>query len=292
MSSKQATDKTAAAEAGQIVLGARRYAITRNFGVLPASIASAEVSQIAVDRASRVHVLRRGVGVPVVVYEPDGTFVAAYGQGLMFDPHGITIDHFDRVFIVDRDAHHVLCFDLDGTFRFGFGERHRPQWNAPFNHPTKVAVAADGEIYVADGYGNGCVHRFDPEGRYRSSFGVIGHGTGCFLTPHSVLVDRQNRIVVCDRENHRVQRFDRNGVWISTWNGLSLPMDCCEMPDGVILVTDQVPSVTAFAPDGYRLGRARPSINGAHGIARDHAGSLYLAELRPNSITKLTLIAE
>lgn len=292
MPSQPDLDTTVGAEAPQIILGDIRYRVIRDFGILPPSVVSAEVSQIAVDSRSRVHVARRGAGVPVVVYEADGTFTHAYAHGLMFDAHGITIDRYDRVFIVDRDAHQVLCFDRDGTFRFAFGDRHRPHWNAPFNHPTKVGVADDGEIYVADGYGNGCVHRFDPEGRYRSSFGAIGHGPGCFLTPHAVLVDKQDRVVVCDRENHRVQIFDREGAWLSTWDGLSLPMDCCEMPDGAILVTDQVPSVSVFAPDGRRLGRGRPSLNGAHGLARDLSGSVYLAELRPNGITKLEPIVD
>ena len=94
-------------------------------------------------------------------------------------------------------------------------------------------------------------------------------------------------MLVCDRENDRVQVFARDGAWLATWDGLCRPMDLCELEDGTILVTDQVPSLTAFEPDGTRLGRARPSLNGAHGIAVDGQGSLYLAEIDPTSITKL-----
>jgi hypothetical protein len=57
--------------------------------------------------------------------------------------------------------------------------------------------------------------------------------------------------------------------------------------DGVVLVTDQVPSVTAFAPDGARIDRAGPSLNGAHGIALGRTGEIYLAEIEPSSVTKL-----
>ena len=137
MTSQQHADGASLAETAQVVLGENRYAVMRNFGHLPQSVAPAEVSQIAVDSKSRVHVLRRGPGVPVVVYDADGTFVDTYAPGRMFDGHGITIDLFDRIFVVDRDAHHVMCFDLDGTFRFGIGDRHRPSWNAPFNHRTQ-----------------------------------------------------------------------------------------------------------------------------------------------------------
>ena len=65
-------------------------------------------------------------------------------------------------------------------------------------------------------------------------------------------------------------------------------MDLCERDDGVILVTDQVPSVNAFAPDGERVGRGRPSLNGAHGIALGRGGEIYLAEIDPSFVTKLT----
>ncbi len=276
-------------ETGMIVLAGRRYTVQRNFGDLPATIAPARVSMVAVDSHGRVHVLRRGP-VPAVVFDADGTFLFSYGEGHIFDPHGITIDHQNRIFIVDRDAHQVLCFRLDGALVFALGERHRPLWERPFNHPTKVAVASDGDIYVTDGYGNARVHRFDSGGSLRSSFGSIGHGPGAFMTPHSILIDGQNRVLVCDRENNRVQVFDRDGVWLASWDGLCRPMDLCALPDGTILVTDQVPSLIAFSPDGARLGRARPSLNGAHGIAVDPQASLYLAEVDPTSIAKLTLV--
>ena len=283
-------DPAAPPETGRIVLAGRRYKVQRHFGDLPETVAPARVSMVAVDRDGRLHVLRRGT-VPVVVFAADGTVLSAYGEGRIFDPHGITIDDRNRVFIVDRDAHQVLCFAADGTVLFGLGERHTPQWERPFNHPTKVAVAPDGDIYVADGYGNARVHRFDPTGQLRSSFGTIGHGPGAFLTPHSILVDARDRVLVCDRENNRVQVFDRDGTWLASWTGLCRPMDLCALPDGTILVTDQVPSLTAFAPDGVRLGRARPSLNGAHGIAAAPDGSLYLAEIDPPSITKLTPVS-
>lgn len=274
-------------ETGRIVLAGRRYVVERDFGRMPDTIAPARVSQVAVDASGRVHVLRRGA-VPVVVFAPDGAFLSSYGQGQVFDPHGISIDAADRTFVVDRDAHQVLCFGPDGILLFALGDRHQPRWQEPFNHPTQAAIAADGEIYVADGYGNGRIHRFDAEGRFLASFGSIGNAPGDFMTPHALLVDRLDRILVCDRENDRVQIFDRSGCWLASWVGLCRPMDLCEAEDGTILVTDQVPSLTCFALDGERLGRARPSLNGAHGIACAADGTLYLAEIDPTSITRLS----
>jgi NHL repeat len=276
------------ADVGLVRLGGRRYAVERNFGRAPSDLPPARISQVAVDSAGQVHVLRRGEPPPIMVFEPDGTFVRSYGAGLVFDSHGISIDAWDRVWVADRDAHQIVAFDLSGQQILHLGDRHQPKWDAPFNHPTRAAVAPDGAIFVADGYGNACIHEFSSHGEFRSSFGEIGDAQRQFMTPHSVIVDREQRLLVCDRENDRVQVLTRDGQWLADWRGLCRPMDLCERDDGVILVTDQVPSVTAFAPDGARIDRGRPSLNGAHGIALGGTGEIYLAEIEPSSVTKLT----
>jgi len=274
-----------------VVIGGVLYAVERDWAPPPAGIAAGRISTVAVDSAGRLHVLRRGANPPVLVYSADGAFVHSYGDGLVFDAHGITIDDVNRSFVVDRDAHQVLCFSPEGDVLFTLGERHLPHWGAPFNHPTDVAVAPDGDILVADGYGNGRVHVFAADGSHRLSFGAVGRAHGEFMTPHSLIVDRLNRIVVADRENNRVQRFDRSGGWLDEIGGLCRPMDLFERGDGILLVTDMIPSVGAFDPGGGRVGRGRPSLNGAHGITGDRAGNLYLAEIDPNSITRLVRVS-
>jgi peptidylglycine monooxygenase len=237
--------------------------------------------------ASRLYVLRRGANPPVLIFDAAGHFITGFGAGLIFDAHGIAVDTDNRVFVVDRDAHQVLCFSPAGELLFRLGRRHHPAWNAPFNHPTDVAVASDGDVLVSDGYGNGNVHIFSPDGTHRLIFGTVGRGRGEFMTPHALIIDRQDRVLVADRENNRIQIFDRRGAWLGEYIGLCRPMDLFERADGTVLVTDIVPSVNAFSSDGTRIDRGRPSLNGAHGITGDEAGNLYLAEINPNSVTLL-----
>ena len=90
----------------------------------------------------------------MLVVNPDGAFVRSCGRGEIFDSHDLSIDGWDRVWIADRDAHQIVVFNLEGEVLLGIGERHVPRWMAPFNHPTRATVTPDGEIYVADGYGN------------------------------------------------------------------------------------------------------------------------------------------
>lgn len=272
-----------------VTLAGKRYAIERDWGALPSDLSKAMVSQIAVDSSGRVHCFRRGEP-PVIVLAPDGSMAGHYGEGRIADSHGIYIDRQDRVFLADRDGHQIVVCTTEGRELLRLGERDAPRWQLPFNHPTDVAVAGDGEILVADGYGNARIHRFSPDGRYLGGWGELGHGPGHFMTPHAIWVDTLDRVLVADRENNRVQLFTREGAWLGEWRGLCRPMDIFVDPDGVIYVTDQVPSLTAFAPDGQRLGRCRPSLNGAHGIFGDPHGNLFLAEIQPNCVTRMRRI--
>jgi DNA-binding beta-propeller fold protein YncE len=269
-----------------VEIAGRGYEVLRNWAPAPEGAPNGRISTLAVDSEGQLYALRRGVDPPVLIYSPAGAYLRALGEGEVFDAHGIAIDAADRVFVVDRDAHEVICFSKDGDILFRLGTRHRPHWAEPFNHPTDVAVAQDGEIYISDGYGNGRVHAFTPDGALRLSFGAIGHRAGEFMTPHALLIDRQNRVVVVDRENNRIQRFDRDGEFLHEIRGLCRPMDVFERDDGILLATDLVPSVGAFTEDGARAGRGRPSLTGAHGITGDRAGTLYLAEI-DNAITCL-----
>jgi DNA-binding beta-propeller fold protein YncE len=278
-------------ERARVVLNGSAFEVEREWGASLADLPPGRVSQVAVDSTGRIHVLRRSRSL-VAVVGPEGQFLFSYGAAEIFDGHGISVDHLDRIWVADRDAHQIMCFSVEGELLSSLGRRHQPRWRAPFNHPTKVAVAPDGEIYVADGYGNAQVHRFSASGDHIGSIGEVGHQPGAFMTPHALIIDRQDRVLVCDRENDRVQVFDRAGRWLTEWRGLFRPMDLAERPDGTILVTDQVPSVTCFAPSGERLGRCRPSLNGAHGIAVDTGGNLYLAETSPAFLTRLRLCPE
>jgi len=170
------------------------------------------------------------------------------------------------------------------------GERHTPRLGGVFNHPTDVAMAADGEFYVSDGYGNSLVHRFSPDGTLIQSWGRGGTGPGEFSTPHGIWVDRQDRVLVADRENDRIQLFTRDGEFIEAWGDLQHPMDIYEDAEGMVFVTDCVPRLTMFAPDGSIAGRCRPTWDSPHGVWGNKRGDIFLAEQTPNRVTKLTAL--
>ncbi len=268
-----------------VVLGTRRYRVQPSWACLPGGGPLEALSQVAVDSSGRVYALQR-TDPPVRVFEPDGRYVMTIGDGLILDSHGIAVDPQDRIWVADRDAHQLVAFDRDGHVLARLGDRGEPRLELPFNHPTDVAFAADGEIYVSDGYGNARVHRFAPDGRHLGSWGEPGRGPAQFSTPHAVWVDNRDRVLVADRENDRIQVFDREGRFLTMWDDVYRPMDIFETPEGV-LVSDQVPRVTLFDHDGQVAGRCRPVLNGAHGIWGSPDGSIYCAEMIPSRLTRL-----
>ena len=152
-------------------------------------------------------------------------------------------------------------------------------------------MAVDGEIYVSDGYGNSVVHRFAGDGALRQTWGGRGAGSGEFTTPHCIWVDRMDRVYVADRENNRLQVFDRDGAHLAEWGDFYHPMKIYVDDRDLVFVTDQIPRISVLDPSGELVGRCRGAINGAHGLWGDRAGNLYLAELPPEQVTRLTLLS-
>ncbi|MEZ4522078.1 MAG: peptidyl-alpha-hydroxyglycine alpha-amidating lyase family protein [Thermomicrobiales bacterium] len=268
----------------------RRYRVERPWGETPPGINIDVVSQVAVDSDDNVYVAQR-IDPPIVVFDSKGNYLRSWGTGVIADAHGIFITPDDFVLVVDRDAHQVLGFSPEGDLQMEISERHNPGFQQPFNHPCDVAVASDGEIYVCDGYANSVVHRFAADGSWIATWGEPGSGPGQFTTPHAIWVTTDGRVLVADRENNRIQVFDRDGGYLTESGDHYHPMDIYADAEGLIYVTDQVPRLSQLDSDGILIGRCRPVLNGAHGVWGDSRGNLYLAESAPqNRITKLNLI--
>ena len=271
-----------------LVVGTSEYVydVVRPWGRLPDGMRFGPVSNVAVDSRDRVYVYQRE-DPPVLVFDSDGRFVTAWGTGRLIDAHGLYIAPDDHIYLCNRDEHEVLKLTPEGKIVLTLGQRGKPALQAPFNHPTDVAVGPDGSIYVSDGYGNSAVHRFSPDGRHLLSWGTPGAGRGQFTTPHAVWVDARARVFVADRENNRVQLFSPEGDYYGEWGDLYHPMDIYIDRGGTVYVTDQIPRITMFSPEGKLLARGRPVNVGAHGVWGDSQGNLYLAEVSLNQVSKL-----
>jgi DNA-binding beta-propeller fold protein YncE len=216
--------------------GAHRYAAQDDWAQLPDGWSLVEVAGVATDRAGRVFVFNRGAH-PLIVFDRDGRFLTAWGEGLFTRPHGITIGPDETVFCVDDAGHIVRTFTSDGqplgvlgaggqasnTGATTVDYRTIRRSAGPFNFPTNLAVGPGGELFVADGYGNARVHRFAGDGRWLASWGEPGDGLGEFHVPHGIAVDPAGIVYVADRENSRIQRFTTGGEFIDQWSEIARP---------------------------------------------------------------------
>jgi sugar lactone lactonase YvrE len=222
-----------------MALGAHRleYEVIEGWEQMPDGWSFVEVAGVACDSKDRVYVFNRGEH-PVIVFDKDGKFLDAWGEGVFPNAHGIYIDTDDNLYLADNHDHTVRKCTPDGKVLFTLGESGKPAdtgWHlnqspvdheaGPFNGVTNAAVGPKGEIFIADGYGNARVHVFSAEGKLLRSWGTPGTGEGEFNLPHAIAVDSAANVYVADRENSRIQIFDTQGNFKREWAWVGRPDD-------------------------------------------------------------------
>lgn len=213
------------------------YEVVEGWEQMPDGWSFVEVAGVATDSRDRVYVFCRG-DHPMIVFDKEGQFLSAWGEGVFNNPHGVFIDGKDQVWCVDNGDHTVRRFDTAGALQQTIGEAgHEADTGfaldaspvqkgaGPFNRCTNVAVLPNGDFYVADGYGNARVHKFGKDGTLQFSWGEPGAGPGQFNLPHGIAVDSAGLVYVADRENSRVQIFSPKGDYLREWNWTARPCD-------------------------------------------------------------------
>ena len=163
-----------------------------------------------------------------------------------------------------------------------------PRAAGPFNYPSEMVPSPSGDLYVSDGYRNARVHRFTADGELKQSWGQPGKTEpGHFHLPHSLLVDDDSTVFVCDRENHRIQVFDGDGEFQAIWTDIQRPMDISEGKDGLLYVSegsrdDSQSRFSVLDKQGTVLGRF--NARGGHGSWVDAHGDIYVGT--PTSVDK------
>ena len=129
------------------------------------------------------------------------------------------------------------------------------------------------------------MHKYSKEGERLLTWGDGGRGPGQFAVVHNIGCDKTGRVLVCDRENNRVQIFDSDGKYIEEWTDVVAPGDVWVTDDNTIYVVEQGGSgrVGVWTPEGKLLCRFAGSegdvMQAPHGICVDDEGSIYVAEI-------------
>jgi hypothetical protein len=165
------------------------------------------------------------------------------------EPKGEYDNGFDNLWClaVDTDNGHfylggmegcqtVLQYDLSGNVTKMFSDIN----------PTALELDGNGFLYaVHRRAGQYEVVKVDIADGTSRSFGATGSANGTFTNPYDVAVDSDGFILVADRGNHRVQKFDHLGRYVGQFNftdmgngTLDSPLSVCVDGDDNILVLE------------------------------------------------------
>jgi sugar lactone lactonase YvrE len=269
-----------------------KYVVNKAWAQLPADLPwNGSTSSIAPDGKGNVVVFVRAMSF-FRMFTTEGKFVRSWGEASLFtQPHSLLFDRDGFVWTTDTTGQVVYKFDATGKLQLTLGKKGMAGDNASqelFNQPSAVAVASNGDIYVADGYGNSRVVHFNKDGKFiRIIGGTKGSGPGQLQLPHGVVIDSGGRILVGDSDNRRIAVFDKDGKFVENWPFPSR--------GGMVITADDtvyVSDVNAGSISILKNGKLLDTIGGLgrpHGIGLDKDGTLYAADAMGRSVTQIAL---
>lgn len=263
------------------------------------------ISGLAIDQQDRIYAFNRGPK-PVMVFDRDGKLVLSGADqtinGKTLNPsylHSGGVDWEGNVYIIERDSHRIVKLSptLD-TFLLQIGTTDvKGNDGTHLDLPSGLAILRNGNIVVTDGYGNNRVAMFGKDGTFirqvakgSGGFDDKGTGPGEWHLPHKLAVDADENLYIVDRENHRVQVFDKNLKYLrelghADWNpwdiGISRKgtdgfgyiadhalerMHKISLKDGKILAT--------WGKQGLGPGE----LDWVHAVVVDSTGAVYAAD--------------
>jgi hypothetical protein len=259
---------------------------------------------------------------------PNYKFIKEWGPGNYAESfaHGVRVDKDDNVWIIDEGSNMVVKFNTRGLPVEWLGrtpeaisylqsnlERQgatnpaladRPQHPVgrvgQFDRPTDVAWDSQGNIFVADGYGNSRVVKIAPGGKWLKWVGTYGSDKDQFKTPHSIAADAQDNMYIAEQGNRRVQVYDDNLNYLRTISGVGTPYGVCVTsgsPQYLFVGDGRTGKLYKLTLDGKVLGVAQTSMgHGAddtgdilHAIACPTPNTLYLGSAAMWDVQKITI---
>jgi DNA-binding beta-propeller fold protein YncE len=250
----------------------------------------------------------------VLEFDPSGRLVRSFGAGAFVFPHGMHVDRDGNVWVTDAQGgkgkgHQVLKFSPTGTILLTLGKAGvAGSGTDEFNQPSDVAVAPNGDIFVADGHDTGSnmrIVKFNKDGKFIKTWGKPGSGPGEFNVPHSLTFDSRGRLFVADRANNRIQIFDQEGTFLEEWKQFSR-LSGIHIDKNDVLYGADSESNTKRNPGwqrGIRVGSARDgkviafipdpeknpdasATSGSEGVTADAHGNIFGAEVGPKMVKK------
>jgi DNA-binding beta-propeller fold protein YncE len=268
------------------------YQLVDNWAQFPPGVTKwGAATGVDVDAHGNVYVLQRNEAMPVMVFDRQGKFLRGWGQGMIKTTHFLRVDRSGSVWVTDRGNMQAFKFSPEGKLLMTLGQKGVTGDNDShdtFNGMADLAVAKNGDIFIADGEGpNTRVVKFSSGGKFIKWWGGKGAGPGQFNVPHSIAIDSKGRIYVADRSNNRIQIFDRSGKFLNQWTNFGTPWGLFIKGDSIYVVDGTANNCLLIA--STKDGKVREKIEGlsnATAVAVDSNDNIYVGEVNGTNVKK------
>lgn len=201
-----------------------QYKIDLNWGALNSSFYPVkDCHEIVQDPQGRIIVLTNHTQNNVLIYDKSGKLLDVWGKDYP-GAHGLTISDEGGesfLYIADNERHEVIKTTLDGqeVMVLSWPEESGRYESATQYIPTETAVAPNGDIYVADGYGAQHILHYNEKGKLKNIFGGRGEGDNYFDNAHGICIDTRTRkptLLITARQRNQLKRFSLKGKHLET----------------------------------------------------------------------------
>jgi len=268
------------------------YQAVDNWAQFPPEVTKwGSATGVDVDAQDNVYVLHRNPAMPVMVFDRNGKYLRSWGKGMFKTTHFLRVDRFGKVWVTDRGHMQAFQFSPEGKLLMTIGKQDVTGDNFShdsFNGMADLAVAKNGDIFIADGEGpNTRVAKFASNGRFLKWWGGKGTGAGQFDVPHSIAIDSRGRVYVADRSNNRIQIFNQNGKFISQWTNFGTPWGLFIKKDLIYVVdgTENNCLLIASIKDGKILEKI-DGLHNATAVTVDSRDNIYVGEVNGTNVRK------
>ena len=201
--------------------GAWQFEVNHAWARLPQGKRFGYTHGVVQDREGRIYIANQSPDA-VMVFDEQGNFLSSWGAEFERGAHGLTIDEesgTEYLYLANTELAEVVKTTLDGevVWRRGAPDLPNVYGEGAVYSPTETAVAPDGRVFVADGYGQSWIHVYDRNGGYRDSFGGPAEGIRGLSGAHGVSIDLRGGepvVQVADRNHARIVNFDLHGRFL------------------------------------------------------------------------------
>ncbi len=298
--------------------GTHQYEVVEGWGQLPEGIGYGFTHGVVEDSQGRIFIHNTSKD-SVCIFDPEGNFIKSWGPEYEAGAHGIFLNkeaEGEFLYLSTTKLNTVVKTTLDGEVVWTITQPDRPDiYDGEKKKfvPTETVVADNGDIYVADGYGQPWIHRYNSKAEYQGAFGGLGSGEGELKNPHGIAIDTRGAeplILVSDRGNERLQYFTLDGSFVrfAAKGIIRKPCTTIQYKDEIYIPdlhsritildkNDQLIAHVGEREEGWKIEgwpniahelRQVGNFTSPHDLHVDGSGNIYLAEwINDGRVTKL-----